>query len=91
MVDQCANSPCTAIFRSLHKGKLFVFAPRENSPDDCQPRIIHVWLCETCSRTMKVAVVDEQVRVTPIRYPSAGANDQLNWKQMEAERELEAC
>ncbi len=67
MVGQCANFPCTAIFRSLHKGKLFVIAPQESS----QRRLNHIWLCEECSQTVTVVVKAGEIRLVPIEGAAA--------------------
>ncbi len=66
MVGQCANSPCNAAFRSLHKGKLFVVAAHEFRDTRNQPKLLYVWLCEVCSRTMTVGIRDGEVRIQPI-------------------------
>ena len=56
MLQKCANPTCTAPFRSLHEGKLFL---AETLP--CDPKSAfdgsrrkvrrreHFWLCEVCS------------------------------------------
>ncbi len=67
MVGQCANATCTAIFRSLHQGKLFVFPRQKISGADEQPAITYVWLCEACSRTMAAAFVDGQIQLVPTK------------------------
>ncbi len=66
MVGRCANHPCTASFHSLHKGRLFVMAPRRSSASDGPHKLIYVWLCEVCSRTMMASLKDGEVRVAPI-------------------------
>ncbi len=63
MVGQCANATCTAIFHSLHRGKLFVFPRQKIRGTDEPPAITYVWLCEVCSQTMAAVLVDGQVRL----------------------------
>ena len=59
MLDKCANPGCSAVFRSLHDGKLFV---TEVEPDYCIGVSGHVrqrqyfWLCNSCCRNMTVTV-----------------------------------
>ena len=56
MLQKCANPSCTAPFRSLREGKLFLAetTPQEAShPFDGARRKMrrreHFWLCDTCS------------------------------------------
>jgi len=56
MLQKCANPGCTAPFRSLHEGKLFLaetFAPDSDGGLDGNRRKIrkreHFWLCAACS------------------------------------------
>lgn len=56
MLQKCANPSCTAPFRSLREGKLFL---AETPPQDANhsldgprrkmPRREHFWLCAACS------------------------------------------
>lgn len=59
MLHKCANPPCVNLFRSMHRGKLFVV---ENEPQESQAsaqtnlqrknrplhRLEHYWLCDDC-------------------------------------------
>ena len=46
MLSKCANPVCSATFRYLHDGKLFLIqgAPKHS--------LRYFWLCDSCSRTM---------------------------------------
>jgi hypothetical protein len=51
MLSKCANPACSAPFRYLHEGRLFVTEiESEDRRLDCY------WLCETCCRTLTVRV-----------------------------------
>jgi hypothetical protein len=56
MLHKCANPTCTAPFRSLHEGKLFLaetIAADPTGPVDANRRKLrhreHFWLCDACS------------------------------------------
>jgi len=56
MLQKCANPSCTAPFRSLREGKLFLAEtlPQDsNQPFDGNRRKVrrreHFWLCDACS------------------------------------------
>jgi hypothetical protein len=56
MLQKCANPSCSAPFRSLREGKLFLAEtlPHESAAPSAehQPRVRrreHFWLCEPCS------------------------------------------
>ncbi len=79
MLEQCANTPCTAVFRTLREGKLFVF-PRQAPPSPDEPAAITcAWLCEACSHTTTAAFIDGEIQIMPIedfdfeRYQVAAA------------------
>lgn len=56
MLQKCANPDCTAPFRSLHEGKLFLaetLTPETEANFDVNRRKMrkreHFWLCAVCS------------------------------------------
>jgi hypothetical protein len=56
MLQKCANPGCSAPFRSLHEGKLFLaetFVPEAEGSFDGNrrkmPKREHFWLCTACS------------------------------------------
>jgi hypothetical protein len=59
MLDKCANPSCSAVFRSLRDGKVFV---TEVEPDYQSGISGHglqrqyFWLCNSCCRNMTVTV-----------------------------------
>jgi hypothetical protein len=74
MLAKCANPKCSASFRYLHQGRLFVLDVSENADTGgpCRNerlaahRLRYFWLCDTCRRSM--TVVTEQgwkVEVVP--------------------------
>ena len=54
MLHKCANPSCSAPFRSLREGKLFLaennfFVSGSTSSLRTRPRREHFWLCQECS------------------------------------------
>jgi hypothetical protein len=55
MLQKCANPACSAPFRSLREGKLFLAENRDSHAEDSGPsstrrlRREHFWLCDACS------------------------------------------
>jgi len=86
MLAKCANPRCSASFRYLHQGRLFVLdvsdnagtgGPRRNERLAAH-RLRYFWLCDTCRRSM--TVVTEQgwkVEVVPF---TALQGEQTSWK-----------
>ncbi len=76
MLDKCANPACSAKFLRLHDGKLFlteVEGEYEGS-DRHEHKLEYFWLCNSCCRTMTVAVEKGQrPRVVPLSKPAAAA------------------
>lgn len=73
MLTKCANPACSAAFRYLHEGKLFVIdaAFAEPSRDLALVRKAraprHYWLCGTCCRAMTVILGERgEVKVIPV-------------------------
>lgn len=66
MFAKCANPRCSAIFRHLHEGRLFMFEVKKQSsegsgyspPAEVMGRVhgLHglryAWLCDTCARRL---------------------------------------
>jgi len=76
MLNKCANPECSAIFRTLRDGKVFVM---EVKPD-CHGGVSghgrereYFWLCNSCCRNMTV-IVDNGTRAQVVpRTESASA------------------
>jgi hypothetical protein len=55
MLHKCANPTCTAPFRSLREGKLFISETYSADAQEVEngarrkPRREHFWLCDSCS------------------------------------------
>ncbi len=71
MLQKCANPACTAPFRSLHEGKLFLaefhstFAER---PDDGRRKTWHrehFWLCDACAARLTLRF-DRELGMTTV-------------------------
>ena len=81
MLDKCANPTCSATFRRLRDGRVFVteFDPDYRSGANGRARQRqYFWLCNSCSRTMtviskegkSVQVVPRSATATPTRAAS---------------------
>ena len=71
MVSKCANPSCSAQFRYLCKGKLFLMDTSHRMPvgvDSVRPSSLHrYWLCENCSRTFTIEVEDSgEIKLTAL-------------------------
>ena len=78
MLSKCANPACFARFRYLHEGRIFNVEIKQESPGHhAQPKIEHFWLCECCSRMLKVVWEDGAVSVRPrhLALPSPVRNE----------------
>jgi hypothetical protein len=77
MVKKCANTACSASFRSLRDGRVFVMevegAPRSGgSGRSRQPH--YFWLCNSCCRTMTVVTEKGQgIKVAPLPASATAA------------------
>lgn len=69
MVQKCANPSCSATFRRLRDGKLFVV----EAPDNGRPQLNYFWLCNSCSRTLTVAKKGNQSAVVPLTRAQAAS------------------
>lgn len=69
MLSQCSNSLCSAVFRYLHDGKVFVL---QNDPAARvhQSKREYFWLCRDCSSKMTLRLGDDR-RVLPVLLPHA--------------------
>lgn len=59
MVSSCANPSCSAPFRHLKEGRLFVIDPRERAHmvvDWPSSQLEFFWLCERCTPRFTLAV-----------------------------------
>lgn len=70
MVHKCANPACSATFRRLRDGRIFVVElegdPRSESKDNAH-QLHYFWLCNSCRRTMTVIVEKRKgVQVVPL-------------------------
>jgi hypothetical protein len=52
VVEKCANPSCSARFRRLRDGRLFVM---EAVVNDRPRQLRYLWLCDSCRRTLTVA------------------------------------
>jgi len=59
MVSSCSNPSCSAPFRHLKEGRLFVINPRERAhkqADRPSSQLEFFWLCERCTPRFTLAV-----------------------------------
>lgn len=70
MLDKCANPACSALFRRLRDGRLFVTeveADYQSSASGHARQRQYSWLCNSCCRTMTViAERGKSVQVVPL-------------------------
>lgn len=64
MLQKCANPACTAPFRSLREGKLFLAENHVPDASDRKLRREHFWLCATCSAQFTLRYDEERGMVT---------------------------
>jgi len=75
VVAKCANPICVVPFRYLREGKIFNIEIKKN--DGCgQLKIEHFWLCESCSKSLKVVVENGAVITRPLRLALASGASQ---------------
>jgi len=69
MISRCLNPACGSPFRYLSEGRIFqVDRALLLSGSPVPERLVeHYWLCETCSRTLKVVVQNGSVTTEPIQ------------------------
>ena len=62
MLSKCANPGCSELFRYLGEGRLFQLERTATLEDGGKPtrRIEHYWLCDRCSREMRVGVLENE-------------------------------
>jgi hypothetical protein len=70
MVEKCANTACSATFRRLGDGRLFVkeipVDPRSDGKG-LSRQLHYFWLCNACCRTMTVTTeTGTGIRVAPL-------------------------
>lgn len=66
MLSKCANPACTARFRYLREGRIFNLPIPGESANSFFPKgVLHYWLCDRCKQTLKVVLVDGEIRVSP--------------------------
>lgn len=70
MVEKCANPRCSATFRSLRDGRVFVTefeADNRSGPSGRVRQRQYFWLCNSCCRTMTITTEKGTgVRVVPL-------------------------
>lgn len=59
MVSICANPECSAPFRHLKTGRLFLIDPRDGAHSQAawsSTRLEYFWLCDTCAPRFTLAI-----------------------------------
>ncbi len=64
MLQKCANPACTAPFRSLREGKLFLAENHVSEIGDRKLRREHFWLCSACSTQFTLRFDEERGMIT---------------------------
>jgi hypothetical protein len=86
MLEKCSNPSCSALFRYLHQGRLFVLDTSDDAGAGgafrnerlAAHRLRYFWLCDNCHRSM--TVVSEQgweIKVVPF---TALQPEETSWK-----------
>lgn len=73
MIEKCANPACSATFRRLREGRVFIKEIEADLTSEVkrQPRQTHYyWLCDSCSRTMTV-IVEKGKEIKVVALPTA--------------------
>jgi hypothetical protein len=73
MVAKCANPKCSATFRFLKHGRLFLIAaePSGNRLESDflhhdRRKLQHFWLCDSCCKEFTLVQADGEIRVAPL-------------------------
>lgn len=88
MLSKCANPGCFANFRYLHEGKVFRLErgdPRVETPDAQTRSVEYFWLCEGCSRSLKLVYERGYVTVHAIHLQLPASS--LELEAMEVRRQ----
>jgi hypothetical protein len=79
VLDKCANSKCSGVFRHLGDGKLF-HVPRvgmKSVPSGAPKRTVvmeHFWLCSKCVESMTLGINrDGEVEMIPLHSARGSA------------------
>jgi hypothetical protein len=73
MLAKCANPACSAIFRTLQRGRLF---RREGKSPDGKPAE-YFWLCDCCASKSTLRLNrDGGIRIWPVPDPAANSSDE---------------
>lgn len=76
MIEKCANPACSALFRRLRDGRVFVVEVGDPSRSGRYPqnrKLRYCWLCNACCRTMSVVSENGEIKMAQ-RAPSPGAS-----------------
>lgn len=74
MIEKCANPACSASFRNLRDGRVFVMEVDDSSHSDGNQRsrkLRYSWLCNACCRTMTVVAENGEIKIAQRAAPSA--------------------
>jgi len=76
MVDKCANPACTATFRRLRDGRVFVIELEADSRSGATGlrQREYFWLCNSCCRSMTIiAEKGKRAQVVPLPATATAA------------------
>lgn len=83
MVARCSNPSCSAPFRSLQDGRLFLLGVSTSNQTE------HFWLCGCCSSTMTLRIGEEDTVVAvSILEPIRGVPDDVAFVSLDRKRGL---
>jgi len=74
VLSRCLNPACKATFRYLYEGRIFTVERLVASPDglNTERMIEHYWLCQPCSKSMRVVVENGVPTAVPIHSEQVG-------------------
>jgi hypothetical protein len=73
MLSKCTNLGCSAVFRYLEGGRLFLLEEDWNRKEYKSGRFEYFWLCQDCSATMTLRLREDRT-VAAVRLPEPLTN-----------------
>ena len=73
MITQCLNSACRVPFSHSQNGRFFTvdLVLTSHSGRQAGSQSEQYWLCETCSKSLKVVIEDNHITTAPIEVETA--------------------
>jgi len=89
MLAKCSNPSCSARFRYLRNGKLFLLESDPALTTGKSNRVEYFWLCRDCCSTMTLSLgQDDTVAAVPMLQPFRSAPDGVSLISVDRKREV---